>query len=211
MDKKDKKSFIVYQSWRPAFELLTEKEKAQFITNLFRFNNDEEIVIDSPMLEMFWKSIEYNLSENDRRWLTSKENGAKGGAPLGNKNAKKQPNQPKTTEEQPNQPNLLVEEQPNQPKTTQKQPKKNGLIENNLNVKAKANVNVNVNEDVKVDVNVKAEDNVNVSRKETYYSFSSEHRAEDFDDLILNNSAVNHLSNHELDQIDQALEYFGRK
>jgi hypothetical protein len=124
---RDKKSFIVYQSWREPFELLTESEKSQFISNLFKFNEGEEIILDTPMLKMFWTSIEYNLTENDKRYKTSVENGSKGGAPKGNKNASKQPKQPNSTEEQPNQ--LSVEQ-------------------NNLN----DNVNVNVNEDDNVDI-----------------------------------------------------------
>jgi len=135
---KEKKSFIVYQSWREPFDLLTEKEKAQFITNLFKFNNDEEITLDTPMLKMFWTSIEYNLSENDKRYQTSKTNGAKGGAPKGNKNAIKQPNQPNSTEIQPKQ--LSVEQ-------------------NNLN--DNVNVNDNVNDNVKENVNENAKVNVN--------------------------------------------------
>jgi len=126
----DKKSFIVYKSWRTAFELLTDSEKSQFMLNLFKFHNDEEIILDTPMLEMFWKSIEYNLYDNDRRYQTSKENGAKGGAPKGNKNASKQP---KTTEEQPKQ--SLVEQ-------------------NKLNVNVNDNVNHNVNNNGKVNDNI---------------------------------------------------------
>ena len=125
---RDKKSFIVYQSWREPFELLTESEKSQFISNLFKFNEGEEIILDTPMLKMFWTSIEYNLTENDKRYKTSVENGSKGGAPKGNKNASKQPKQPNSTEEQPNQ--LSVEQ--------------NNL---NDNVNDNDNVNGNVNED----------------------------------------------------------------
>jgi len=127
----EKKSFIVYQSWRAGFELLTESEKAQFITNLFRFNSGEEIILDTPMLNMFWKTIEFNLTENDKRYKTSVENGSKGGAPKGNQNAKKQPKQPNSTDKQPNQ--LSVEQ-------------------NKLNVNVNDNVNDNVNENEKVNV-----------------------------------------------------------
>ena len=130
---RDKKSFIVYQSWREPFELLTESEKSQFISNLFKFNEGEEIILDTPMLKMFWTSIEYNLTENDKRYKTSVENGSKGGAPKGNKNASKQPKQPNSTEEQPNQ--LSVEQ--------------NNL---NDNVNDNDNVNGNVNEDDNVDI-----------------------------------------------------------
>ena len=137
----NKKSFIVYQSWRQPFDLLTEKEKAQFITNLFKFNNDEEIILDTPMLKMFWTSIEYNLSENDKRYTTSKINGALGGAPKGNKNAKKQPNQPNSTEIQPNQ--LRVEQ-------------------NNLNANDNANDNANVNDNANDNANANVNEKANV-------------------------------------------------
>ena len=157
---KDKKSFIVYQSWREAFDLLNKMEKAQFIENLFKYNNNEEIILDTPMLTMFWKSIEFNLAENDKRWLTSKENGSKGGAPKGNKNALKQPNQPNSTE---------------------KQPIENGLNENNLNVNVNVNDNVKANVNVNDKVNVKS--NVNVKTQKIMQLIEELHNSDNPSDI----------------------------
>jgi hypothetical protein len=100
--KNDKKSFIIYQSWEDSFNLLNCEEQSQFIKNLFMFHRGEEPILNTPMLSIFWKSIEYNLYENDKRYKTSVENGKKGGAPKGNNNAKRQPeNNLQSTQEQP--------------------------------------------------------------------------------------------------------------
>ncbi len=139
MAKKEKKSFIVYQSWEDAFNLLTEKEKSQFITNLFLFHRGEDIILDTPMLSMFWKSIEFNLKRNvdeyDMRSITSAENGSKGGAPKGNKNASKQP-------KQPNQPIDTL----GSTYSTKNNPNDN----DNDNVNMNDNVNSNINENLNV-------------------------------------------------------------
>jgi hypothetical protein len=139
--KTEKKSFIIYQSWEDSFNLLNCEEQSQFIKNLFLFNRGEEPILNTPMLSIFWKSIEYNLYENDKRYKTSVENGKKGGAPKGNSNA------------------LKLKEQPNQPKTTKEQPKQSSVKQNNLNDNDNVNGNVNKNVNEKVNVN----NNVNVS------------------------------------------------
>lgn len=172
MAKKEKKSFIVFQSWEEPFNMLTTNEKAQFITNLFLFHRGEDVIIDSPMLEMFWKSIEYNLKRNvdeyDLRSVTSAENGARGGAPKGNQNAKKQPN---NNLNQPNQPMYNFES--------------TNSTKNNPNDNDNDNDNGNVNEKADVNVSVKADDSVNddqVIIKNTQWS--SAHDPSAFDDLI---------------------------
>ncbi len=141
--KNDKKSFIIYQSWEESFNLLNCEEQSQFIKNLFLFNRGEEPILNTPMLNIFWKSIEYNLHENDKRYKTSVENGKKGGAPKGNTNA------------------LKNKEQPKQPKTTKEQPKQLSVEQNNLNDNVNVNVNGNVNKNVNEKENVNSNVNVN--------------------------------------------------
>lgn len=143
--KNDKKSFLIYQSWEDSFNMLNCEEQSQFIKNLFMFNRGEEPILNTPMLKIFWKSIEYNLHENDRRYKTSVENGKLGGAPKGNKNA------------------LKLKEQPKQPKITKEQPKQLSVKQNNLNDNVNVNVNGNVNENINNNSNVNENNKVNVS------------------------------------------------
>ena len=111
------------------------------------FHRGEEPILNTPMLQIFWKSIEYNLYENDKRYKTSVENGKLGGAPKGNKNALK---------------NKYDLEQPNQPNSTKEQPKQLWVKQNNLNVNVNDNVNVNGN----VNGNLNVNENYNVNENE---------------------------------------------
>jgi hypothetical protein len=157
--KNEKKSFIIYQSWEESFNLLNCEEQSQFIKNLFMFHRGEEPLLNTPMLQIFWKSIEYNLYENDKRYKTSVENGKLGGAPKGNKNALK---------------NKYDLEQPNQPNSTKEQPNQLWVKQNNLNDKVNVNVNVNGNDDVNVDGYVSVNDND--SDEETYQQFCNRNK-----------------------------------
>jgi hypothetical protein len=165
--KNEKKSFIIYQSWEESFNLLNCEEQSQFIKNLFMFHRGEEPLLNTPMLQIFWKSIEYNLYENDKRYKTSVENGKLGGAPKGNKNALK---------------NKYDLEQPNQPNSTEEQPKQLWVKQNNLNDnvngndKVNVNVNVNGNDDVNVDVDGYVSVNDDDSDEETYQQFCNRNK-----------------------------------
>ncbi len=109
----EKQSFIIYKSWEDGFSMLSNEEQAQMLRNLFLWHRNEEPILNTPMLKLVWKLIEFNLINNaenyDKRSETSSENGKKGGAPKGNNNALKakydmieQPNQPKSTYNKPN-------------------------------------------------------------------------------------------------------------
>ena len=142
MAKKQKDSFILYMNWEDSFNLLSEGEKAQFITNLFLFHKGEEVILNTPMLSMFWKSIEFNLNRNIQRYETAVENGSKGGAPKGNKNALKEKYY---DEEQPTNNQI-------QPRIKQIQPTNNLNDNDNDNGNVNGNVNVNANGNVKGNV-----------------------------------------------------------
>jgi hypothetical protein len=141
----EKASWIFYQSWEKSVNLLSLEERGKLLTNLINYHKGGEVINDSPMLEMFWNSIEYNLDRNTKRYLASVENGKKGGAPKGNQNALKQPN------------NNLT--QPN-----------NNL---NDNVNVNGNVNKDVNDDVNgnVDGYVNDSADVSVNVEETFKNF----------------------------------------
>jgi hypothetical protein len=146
----EKASWIFYQSWEKSVNLLSLEERGKLLTNLINYHKGGEVINDSPMLEMFWNSIEYNLDRNTKRYLASVENGKKGGAPKGNQNALKQPN------------NNLT------------QPNNN--LNDNVNVNGNGNVNKDVNDDVNgnVDGYVSADDSVN--GYENYEQFCSRNK-----------------------------------
>ena len=148
---KQKNSFIIYQSWEDGLHLLSLEERGQVFTNLFNFHNGKEVVLNTPMLQMFWKMIEYNLTHNAEKYKIASENGSKGGAPKGNSNAKKQPNSTEINLIQPN----LIDINQNQPKSSEE---KVWLSENKLNDNDNDNDNDNVNENENVNEDVNGND-----------------------------------------------------
>jgi hypothetical protein len=96
---KEKQSWIFYQSWEESVNLLSLEERGQLLTNLINYHNGEEIVLDTPMLKMFWSSIQFNLDRNAKRYKAQCENGGKGGRP---KTQLKPNNNPIETQSKPN-------------------------------------------------------------------------------------------------------------
>lgn len=127
--KKDLTYFTIFKSWKESYDLLTDVEKIQFMDNLFRWHNDEEIILNTPLLKMFWTSIEFSLENNINKVIVKSENGSKGGAKEGNKNASKQPNSSEN--------NL------NQTNTSENKP--NNKNNSNSNTNNKTNTNMNIN------------------------------------------------------------------
>ena len=74
-----KKRFYVYESWREQMELLNVDEKATMLMNLFRFQNNEEIVLDTPMLKMCWASMKFLLEKDQIAYTAAVERGKKAG------------------------------------------------------------------------------------------------------------------------------------
>ena len=74
-----KKRFYVYESWREQMELLNVEEKATMLMNLFRFQNNEEIVLDTPMLKMCWASMKFLLEKDQIAYTAAVERGKKAG------------------------------------------------------------------------------------------------------------------------------------
>lgn len=97
--KKD--SFVFYRSFADAMLELPETEQlAMFLAITYYGLDKDNPTFTSSASRMMWALIQPQLDANWRRY----ENGCKGGAPIGNKNAlKKQPkNNLKTTKKQPN-------------------------------------------------------------------------------------------------------------
>lgn len=92
-------TFIFYRSFKESMSDLSDKDKLI----MYEAISDYSLDLKEPKLTGFPKAlfslIRPILDTNIQRW----KNGRKGGAPIGNLNAKKQPkNNQKTTEKQPN-------------------------------------------------------------------------------------------------------------
>lgn len=92
-------TFIFYRSFKESMSDLSDKDKLI----MYEAISDYSLDLKEPKLTGFPKAlfslIRPILDANIQRW----KNGRKGGAPIGNLNAKKQPkNNQKTTEKQPN-------------------------------------------------------------------------------------------------------------
>ena len=148
-------SFVFYRSF---YEALKEVEPEYRLTIWeaiceYMLNGEVPQGLNS-IASMAWKLILPQLEANRRRREASLENAAKGGAPKGNQNARKQPknnlNQPNTTYG-----NSLVDLE---------------TTENNSNVNVNDNVNDNVNVNPNVNVNENANENVNVNVGPPWYT-----------------------------------------
>lgn len=128
-------SFIFYASFYEAMKCLADNDYiavSKAVNEYALYGNEIEL---SGIANGFFQLIKPQIDANNRR----RENGLKGGAPSGNRNARKQPNAPELDFENNQE---LTEKQP---KNNQKQP--------NVNVNVNANVNANVNEKESVEKN----------------------------------------------------------
>lgn len=114
-----RESFVFYRSFRDAFRALDKDVRLRMYEAVIDYGLDLVEPRFEGIEKVLWTLIRPQLEANNKRF----ENGCKGGAPIGNQNARKQPrNNRETTEKQP--------------KNNQKQP----------NVNENENENVNENE-----------------------------------------------------------------
>lgn len=138
MKKKKRETFIFYRSWLEGGVALSEKKLGELFVMIVRYALDrkkpklKELPLD--LLGAF-KSAQPLLDRDIQKY----ENGLKGGAPIGNSNAKKE-----TIEKQPKD-NLKTTESQLQfnLETTQKQPKNN-----RAHIYTNINTNTNINNDI---------------------------------------------------------------
>jgi hypothetical protein len=108
-----KDTFVLRTEWYSSIEELPSKDKSEILDAIFLYHLDREseINLTTPLSKMCWNFIKPTIDYHNRRYRTSVENGKKGGAPKGNTNAKKQPEnnlkQPLVNLEQPKN-NLTV-------------------------------------------------------------------------------------------------------
>lgn len=122
--KKSKGTFVFYESFYNAINAIEDVNlKLQAYDLIMQYGlYNKKVATNNAILKVAFEMIKPVIDNSDRRYITSVENGKKGGAPKGNKNAVKK-----------------------QPKTTKKQPPNN---QNNLNDNVNDNDNVNVNYNV---------------------------------------------------------------
>lgn len=149
--KKNRTSFIFYYSFYEAIKNLSEEDQLKTYNLIFEYCFNQTIP-KQPKNNLnismtIFQLIKPNIDANNKRYFANIENGKKGGAPLGNCNAK-------TTQKQPK----------NNPKTTQKQPK------TTFNEDVLCIMN---NVDVDVDVDVDKEKNIVINNniKKEYLNF----------------------------------------
>lgn len=115
----DRKTFIFYQSYMDMAQKIKDKKtRCDFYESIMNAALKGEPLNDTgdPLIDMAYIGIRPLIAANIKNY----ENGCRGGAPVGNTNAKKQP------ENNPNSTNK-------QPKTTQKQPYKDKDIDKDKN------------------------------------------------------------------------------
>lgn len=123
-----RESFVFYRSFRDAFRALDKDVRLRMYEAVIDYGLDLVEPHFEGIEKVLWTLIRPQLEANNKRF----ENGCKGGAPIGNQNARKQPrNNRETTEKQP-------KNNQKQPKNNQKQP--------NVNENENENENVNENE-----------------------------------------------------------------
>lgn len=103
----DKKGFVFYRSfYEAANDLETDAEKLAFIDALIQYAlYGKEPQLTGALRAMF-HLVKPQIDKNNTRY----ENGKKGGAPVGNTNAKNNQRQPKTTENNQRQPKDKVKD-----------------------------------------------------------------------------------------------------
>lgn len=104
--------FFIKKEWGKLFERLSNEEIGLIIKNMYRLDDNEELIeMTLPAEMLFFGSIaptqEFNRDRYERKITANRINGAKGGAPVGNQNARKQEN---TTQNNPNQHKDIVTE-----------------------------------------------------------------------------------------------------
>ena len=100
----EQKFFQIYLDTEDIVNLLSDEDRGKLFSLLYRFAIDGETpeINDNPALaiafKMFTAQIARDFATYERKANTARENGKKGGAPKGNRNAVKQPKTTKTTE-----------------------------------------------------------------------------------------------------------------
>lgn len=113
----ERETFIFYRSFRDAFNALDKDVRLRMYEAVINYGLDLIEPHFEGIEKVLWTLIRPQLEANNKRF----ENGCKGGAPMGNQNARKQPKDNRETTKK-------------QPRNNQKQPNNNNNNNNNENV-----------------------------------------------------------------------------
>ena len=113
----ERETFIFYRSFRDAFNALDKDVRLRMYEAVINYGLDLVEPHFEGIEKVLWTLIRPQLEANNKRF----ENGCKGGAPMGNQNARKQPKDNRETTKK-------------QPRNNQKQPNNNNNNNNNNNV-----------------------------------------------------------------------------
>lgn len=94
MEKTTTPGFYMKKEWRELFDMISNEEIGTIIQNMYRLDDQEELLEMTPTAKMLFMSQikttqEFNKIKYEKKISANKENGAKGGAPSGNQNARK--------------------------------------------------------------------------------------------------------------------------
>lgn len=112
----ERETFIFYRSFRDAFNALDKDVRLRMYEAVINYGLDLIEPHFEGIEKVLWTLIRPQLEANNKRF----ENGCKGGAPMGNQNARKQPKDNRETTKK-------------QPRNNQKQPNNNNNNNNNNN------------------------------------------------------------------------------
>lgn len=112
---------IVHRDFKESFESMPLESVGRLTLALFRYANDEdpsEVLEDDPIAGTFFPTLKAHIERHEAYRVAMVNNGKRGGAPIGNSNAKKttknNQKQPKTTKnEQKQAPNPNPNPNPN--------------------------------------------------------------------------------------------------
>ena len=90
-----KNSIVFHSTMLGVIKELEKEDIINYIDNVFRCNNNEEPIFNNNTMKILYTSILPLIEADKLRYIKKVENGRingkKGGAPLGNNNASKQP------------------------------------------------------------------------------------------------------------------------
>ena len=112
----ERETFIFYRSFRDAFRALDKDVRLRMYEAVINYGLDLIEPHFEGIEKVLWTLVRPQLEANNKRF----ENGCKGGAPIGNQNARKQPKDNRETTKK-------------QPRNNQKQPNNNNNNNNNEN------------------------------------------------------------------------------
>ncbi len=127
MAKETLKTFVVQLEWADSWVDMTDEEMGMLFRNFIAYSKGEELNLENRFVKSSWLSVVKQIDRMNKKYFNDVENGKKGGAPIGNTNAKK----------------LITEQPKNNPETTPIQPVKQAI---NININKNINKNANTNE-----------------------------------------------------------------